>query len=150
GQFIDRIGVKLGLAFPAGPHLEALAKTSELSGGQENLPIVCRPNGVSFAGPETALTKWIQAGRNSSDIAAAAQWIVARTLGRMIEREALATGLQDVLLVGGVMSNQFIRSYIEGFLMKRRLSLRLFFAKPEFSSDHALGAAFFASLRHSL
>ncbi|HHX78048.1 MAG TPA: O-sialoglycoprotein endopeptidase, partial [Firmicutes bacterium] len=50
GQFIDRIGVKYGLGFPAGPKLEALARAAK---GSCSLPVAVKGNSVSFSGPLT-------------------------------------------------------------------------------------------------
>lgn len=48
GQFIDRIGVALGLPFPAGPHLEELSMTSK---ERVIIPSHHKQGQVSFSGP---------------------------------------------------------------------------------------------------
>lgn len=148
GQFIDRLGVKLGLDFPAGVHLEKLAAQSNRSFQGDELPVVCRQDGVSFSGPETALTRALDRGKAPADVAAAAQWIVARTLAKAIQRGIAATGLHEILLVGGVTANLFLRQYLSDYFQRKNRRASLFFAAPEYSSDHAVGAAYFAYLTH--
>ena len=56
GQYVDRIGVALGLPFPAGKHLEALAlQTTEY----EPLPSSVKDGWISFAGPCSAAMRRI-------------------------------------------------------------------------------------------
>ena len=56
GQYVDRIGVAMGLPFPAGKHLEALAlQTTEY----EPLPSSMKAGWISFAGPCSAAMRRI-------------------------------------------------------------------------------------------
>jgi N6-L-threonylcarbamoyladenine synthase len=148
GQLIDRMGVKLSLPFPAGPQLEKLAATSQRIFKKGDLPIAFHDGRLSFSGPETHLTQLIAKGQDAADIACRTQWIVAETLSRLIQRAMKDTGLTDVLLVGGVMSNQFLRDYLVRAAAKVYQHSQLFFAQKEFSSDHAVGAAYFSFLQH--
>jgi N6-L-threonylcarbamoyladenine synthase len=148
GQLIDRMGVKLTLPFPAGPQLEKLAATSQITFKIGDLPIAFHDGRLSFSGPETHLTQLIAKGQDSADIPCRTQWIVAETLSRLLDRAMKDTGLTDVLLVGGVMSNQFLRDYLVRAAAKVHCHSQLFFAKQEFSSDHAVGAAYFSLLQH--
>ena len=57
GQFIDRVGVSLGMPFPAGPSMERLAmKHQQLY----KVPVANVKNGFSFAGPEAQVQRDIQ------------------------------------------------------------------------------------------
>ncbi len=60
GQFIDRAGVRLGLPFPAGPHLERLAAVGDPDGGP--LPVAVRGRRLSFSGPDTAAARLTERG----------------------------------------------------------------------------------------
>ena len=69
GQFVDRVGVALGLSFPAGPELEKLAEQAtstdfRLSGSVQGTHI-------SFSGPESAAERAVAAGVEPDSIAAA-------------------------------------------------------------------------------
>jgi len=140
GQFIDRVGVAIGLPFPAGPHLERLASSS-----QQDLviPSYHREGQISFAGQETAALRLLQQ-HNKADVARAVLMNIARTIAKMIRWAAQKTGITKVVLVGGVCANQLIRAE----LTARLDQLQLYFADPRFSVDNALGAAIFAGLSY--
>ena len=55
GQYIDRIGVALGLPFPAGPALEELAEQAD--GRVYKVPVPHGLSGFSFAGPESQVRR---------------------------------------------------------------------------------------------
>jgi N6-L-threonylcarbamoyladenine synthase len=148
GQLIDRTGVKLALPFPSGPSLEKCAALSQKKFNQGDYPVAVHSTTVSFSGPETYLAKLITSGAAAPDIAAVTQLIVAETLSKMIEQAVIDTGLTEILLVGGVMSNQFLRKFLLNSVLQLQFPCKLFFAQQEFSSDHAVGAAYFAFLKH--
>lgn len=51
--------------------------------------------------------------------------------------------VNDVLMVGGVSSNIYIRDYLEEYL-----NCRLYFPKTEYCSDNAVGTALIAMQRY--
>jgi N6-L-threonylcarbamoyladenine synthase len=137
GQFVDRVGVALGLPFPAGPHLEILAAqagTSTLS-----LPIAVNRHALSFSGPESAAQRAISAGVPKADIAKATYVCIADTLARWISHLLKTNPTDTVVLSGGVVASGLLRRLL---LMQRRLNrVKLFFAAAEYSSDNAVGLA---------
>ncbi|MBP2653007.1 MAG: tsaD 2 [Firmicutes bacterium] len=141
GQFIDRIGVTLGLSFPAGPSLEALALNGHAA--PASLPVAAKDFTISFAGPESHARRLLAKGDNHSAIAAGVELCVSKSLAKLITSAIKATGLKDILLVGGVNANKFIRNFlIDTF---NTTGCKLYFPEQQFSSDNALGAAYFAS-----
>ena len=68
GQFIDRVGVALGLQFPTGPELEKLAATADVSQMVE-LPVSVRKLNVSLSGPATAALRKLEAGADGAGLA---------------------------------------------------------------------------------
>ena len=52
--------------------------------------------------------------------------------------------MRDVLLVGGVGSNNYIRQHVEQKLAKLRYPVRLWVPEGRFSCDNATGCAAFA------
>ncbi len=142
GQLVDRIGVLLGLSFPAGPHLESLA--AQAFEPAIKIPVTIREASVSFAGPETYVRKLVAQGEvASSTIAASVELCVARAVTAMIKYAVANTGLNDVLLVGGVMANQCIRKYLIDQLINTNTA-KLHFPDTVYSPDNATGAAYFA------
>ncbi|AGB40521.1 metal-dependent protease with possible chaperone activity [Halobacteroides halobius DSM 5150] len=139
GQFIDRVGVKLGLSFPAGPSLEELATEGEL----EAVTIPSSVDGyqISFSGPSSAAMRLIEQGKDKSDIALAVQQAVANSLEKVLKKAMQEEKLRDILLVGGVAANQYIRARLQKRLEHRAVGANLYFADPRWSSDSAVGVA---------
>ena len=132
GQAIDRVGVALGLSFPCGRQLEALA--AQYTGKIYRHPVCVRDGHCSLSGVENiALRLWKETG-DAPAVAAFVFDFVGKTLLAMGEQLEEAYGKMPVLFAGGVMSNQ---------LMRRRLSERFdaSFAEPQFSADNAAGVA---------
>lgn len=142
GQFVDRVGVALGLPFPAGIHLERLALLS--TNTSLTIPSCVHENRVSFSGPETHAQRLIIAGNRREEIALAVFSCIAKTLEKLMRRSIEHTGIKDILVVGGVASNQIIRSMLHKRLAHRAVGARLFFAAPEYSRDNAVGTALWA------
>lgn len=140
GQFIDRIGVRLDLSFPAGPALEQLASTGEHN---LELPVAVQKGHISFAGPCSAAMRALDnSSVQAADLAVAVQDCVAVSLFRSIRYFAKEHRLNQVLVVGGVACNQYIKKYLQDNLLK--IHIQAYFAEPEYSADNALGCAVFA------
>ena len=140
GQFVDRIGVRLGLSFPAGKELEFLAQKAKPE-ASSILPSAARGFEVSFSGVETAAQRLIEAGKPAADVARAVEGCIARTVFKLITSGIQQTGLTDVLVVGGVASNLFIRTELQKRLSRKA---KLFWAKSNWSTDNAIGVAVLA------
>ncbi len=131
GQFIDRIGVRLGLAFPAGPAMSALAAAGTpcaVKAGVDGLS-------ASFSGAETAVRRLLEQGVSMQDAAASVLVCIARVLERLIREGREQTGQTAVLLFGGVMASGYIRRYLSARLGG------LLFAEPRYATDNACGLA---------
>lgn len=139
GQFIDRVGVALGLQFPTGSELEKLAETADY---MTELPVSVRKLQVSLSGPATAALRKLQAGEDKAALALGVEYALAETFARMLRNGAAAYAAADVLLVGGVASNKFIRAHVEEKLQKR--NIRLWVPEARFSCDNASGCAAYA------
>ena len=85
--------------------------------------------------------RMIQSGEKKEDVAAEVYSILQRTVLRLLEAAAEATGTKDMLLAGGVASSQLFRQLLRQRNEKRRAGLNLFFGRPEFSGDNAVGVA---------
>jgi N6-L-threonylcarbamoyladenine synthase len=141
GQFIDRIGVRLGLPFPAGKSLEEVARNSNPEAASW-LPSAVKGFDVSFSGVETAAQRLVDQKKDPADVARAVEGCVARTVAKLIQAGIEKTRLTQVLIVGGVASNQFIRSELEKRIKKKA---QLFWAEPDWSRDNAIGVAILTS-----
>ncbi|MBR1606987.1 MAG: O-sialoglycoprotein endopeptidase [Clostridia bacterium] len=139
GQLIDRVGVALGMPFPAGPYMEKTA----LSGAAHSLlPVSMEGMDCHFSGAEARVSQWIREGKMPvEDIAAEVFSLVARTVLRLLSAAREQTGVADVLITGGVASSQLLRDLLNEINRKRRLGLRLYFGQRQFAGDNAAGVA---------
>ncbi|MBO8170367.1 MAG: O-sialoglycoprotein endopeptidase [Bacillaceae bacterium] len=141
GQLIDRVGVALGLAFPAGPGLEALALKSS---PHTAFHVPSSVKGLDFhlSGPETALLKAIRENTAPpEEIARATEKVIANSLEKAL-RNAVEQGFPaQVLIVGGVASNRYLKSRLKKRLEHPAVGCRLFFTEPAYSGDNAYGVA---------
>lgn len=140
GQAIDRVGVMLGLSFPCGPALEALAKTHT-----EKVPspkICVRGCDCNLSGLENLAQKMHREGADDAAIAAFVFAFLEKTLTKMTENALALHHGHPVLYAGGVMSNTLMRDALSKFC--RSHGSRAYFAAPVFSSDNAVGTSLLA------
>ncbi|MBR6558122.1 MAG: peptidase M22 [Clostridia bacterium] len=132
GQAIDRIGVMLGMPFPAGRYMEIAA--NEYSGDRPDRgKISVSGLDCNLSGVENMAAKLQREGKSAGYISAFTLDFVGRTLVRLSDgaRDVLPDG--KILYSGGVMSNGRIKEMLKGD--------RCYFATPEFSADNAAGVA---------
>ncbi len=145
GQLVDRVGVRLGLPFPAGPELERLA-----AGHRDRALVPVSMDGLSchLSGAEAALMRLIDEERLSGgEIAAEVYSVLCRSVLRLLCAAVDATGEKNVLLAGGVISSARLRQMLTERNEKRRLGLSLHFGRPELSGDNAVGVALLGAER---
>lgn len=148
GQFVDRVGVALGLPFPAGPHLEKLAvagrSEAKLPANMADQDLHCH-----FSGAETQVQRWIKQGAMpKEDIAREVYDLLARTVSRMILAGSRDTGIRQVLIAGGVASSQLFRQLVTERIHKKDKGFRVCFGRPEYSGDNAVGAALIGAKKY--
>ncbi|WP_027340159.1 O-sialoglycoprotein endopeptidase [Halonatronum saccharophilum] len=139
GQFVDRVGVKMGLPFPAGPHLEELAKEGNLD--TLSIPSSVKGYNMSFSGPTSAAMRAIEEGKSKKDIALALQRSIANSLEKVLKKGIEEEGIKDILIVGGVAANEYIRDRLRTRLEHKAVGAKLYFADPKYSTDNAVGVA---------
>lgn len=147
GQLIDRIGVALGLPFPAGPALEKLAAEADINAA---FSVPSSVSGFDFhlSGPETALLRAVESGKvRGASIARAAEQVIANSLEKSL-RFAVEQGYpKEILIVGGVASNTYIKQRLKKRLEHKAVGCRLFFTQPAYSGDNAYGVAMLGLLQ---
>ena len=139
GQAIDRVGVMLGLDFPAGKELEVFA--SQYNGKLEKKKICVKDCRCNLSGVENIAKKLYENGESKEKIAAFTFDFIQRTLCEMAEQAIQKFGEMPILFAGGVMSNRFMR----GAISER---FDAYFAEPEFSADNAAGVALLCRLAY--
>ncbi len=138
GQFIDRLGVAMGLPFPAGPAFERLAAAGRPEALR--LPVAVRGMQLSFSGPLSAAERALRDGADRADLAAAALICLSESVARLLQAALAATGLKAVVLGGGVSANRQLREA----LTKAFPGIGLIFAAPRLATDNAVGVALLA------
>ena len=136
GQAVDRIGNMLGLDFPAGKQLEQLALQSS---AKFKIKPSVKGLTLSLSGVENKCRKMFNEGISKEDIALYCLKYISASVCAITKNAKEIYPNLPILFVGGVMSNSIIREDLA-------FCKDAVFAKPEFSSDNACGAAVLAAL----
>ena len=131
GQLIDRTGVLLGLAFPAGKALSALAGEAE---GVAPFPVKLDGLSFSLSGMENQVQRRLAEGETPARVAAFALETVCHVVLRATQAAREAHPGLPVLCSGGVASNSRLRE-----LLTR--ACQAVFAQPQYATDNAMGTA---------
>ncbi len=139
GQFVDRVGVAMGLPFPAGPQLERLAQG--VTDGSIILPVAVKGAQISFSGPESQAQRLLAKGCPSAELARAVERCIADSLAKALSHASRSGPYQAILVVGGVAANNYIRERLQTALSQTLPDLKIAFAAAPFSADNAVGIA---------
>lgn len=148
GKFIDRIGVRLGFSFPAGPAVEQAA--SRVSGDDIAVRPAILEHNISFSGPLTALERAAD-NHTPNAVAHAAQRVLAAGLARWVANVVRASFPQlprQAYFVGGVAANQAVRTQVKNALGGLGVH-HVIFPSTTLCTDNALGTAFYAARHHT-
>ncbi len=145
GEAFDKIGKLLGLAYPQGPALARMAESGDPKKYNFPRPMVNRPGlDFSFSGLKTfAINTFNQtdkSGQVKADIAWAFQEAIADTLVIKSKRALKQSGMQRLVVAGGVSANQRIRTKL--LEMVEQLTATVYFPKLEFCTDNGAMIAF--------
>jgi len=149
GEAFDKTAKMLGLGYPGGPKLAALAEH-----GKPQIkfprPMTDRPGlDFSFSGLKTFTLNTINAsektGKDKADIAAAFQQAVAETLSIKCKRALQQTGLKSLVVAGGVSANKQIRASLTEMAAKEHA--QIYFPRLEFCTDNGAMIAYAGSQR---
>ena len=136
GQVIDRIGVSLGVPFPAGPCLEQLALG--YTGKIPHRKPAVRDGFVNLSGLENLANDLYQKTNDPKQVAAFVFAHLSEAIVTMTAQVFEKYGPRDLLCAGGVMSSTILRRAIsERFAAS--------FAEPALSADNAVGIAALAA-----
>jgi N6-L-threonylcarbamoyladenine synthase len=145
GEAFDKTAKLLGLPYPGGAVLAALAETGNPTRFQFPRPLTDRPGlDFSFSGLKTAS---MNAYRNTeatpqdkADVAYAFQEAVVDTLVIKCKRALMATGLRRLVIAGGVGANQRLREKLQ--LLASSLPATVYYPRLEFCTDNAAMIAY--------
>ncbi len=119
GEAFDKTARLMGLPYPGGPEIERLAKDGDPKRFAFPRPMIKRGGcDFSFSGLKTAVMRtWdndvssCPSGR--ADVAASLQAAIAETLASRLRKAIRLTGVQHVLVAGGVAANLAVRDAIQ-------------------------------------
>ena len=133
GQLIDRTGQLLGQPFPAGKHIDALSKEAK---NKDLFKVKCPGMEFSLSGVQNKVNAYFENCRDPVETAGYALRCVCHAVFTATQNAMQAYHGLPVVFSGGVASNAMLRQKIA--------PLNPVFAKPEFSTDNAMGVAVLA------
>jgi N6-L-threonylcarbamoyladenine synthase len=150
GEAFDKTAKLLGLGYPGGPQLAALAERGRPGVFQFPRPMTDRPGlDFSFSGLKTAVVVALR-GRDlddqtRADAALAFEEAVVDTLVIKAGRAIAATGVESLVIAGGVGANRRLRARM--LAMGERNGVRVVYPRAEFCTDNAAMIALLGHLR---
>lgn len=150
GEAFDKTAKLMGLDYPGGPRLAALAEQGRPDCYKFPRPMTDRPGlDFSFSGLKTFAANTIAAEADDeqtrADIARAFQDAVVDTLVIKCRRALKETGLKRLVVAGGVSANKELRAQLHAFAEK--IGGEVFFPRPEFCTDNGAMIAFAGAQR---
>jgi len=151
GEAFDKTAKLLGLPYPGGPELAALADSVSHSRFEFPRPMVNRPGlEFSFSGLKTAVLTMVRKHEPLDDdlraeIAHAFQSAVVDTLRIKCQRALAETGYQNLIVAGGVGANRCLRATLERFTSAA--GARVYFPALEYCTDNGAMIAYAGALR---
>lgn len=142
GEAFDKTGKLLGLDYPAGPHIDRLARqgTPRFDFPEPQIPGL----DFSFSGLKTSILYFLRReiqdnpdfiAQNLNDICASVQQRIVSILMHKLEKAVDETGINRVAIAGGVSANSALRQAMEE--RRDRLGWETFIPRFEYCTDNA-------------
>ena len=153
GEAFDKAAMMLGLDYPGGPRIAALAEKGTSGKFKFPRPMTDRPGlDFSFSGLKTFTRNTVANNggeqcddQTRADIALAFEEAVVDTLMIKCHRALRQTGLKQLVIAGGVSANQRLRARLDKMVAGEGASL--FYARPAFCTDNGAMIAYAGSCR---
>ena len=160
GEAFDKVARVLGLPFPGGPWIDKAAQEGNSlaiefpKGLMSKDDLINHTFDFSFSGLKTAVARWVQAWEKTgvavpvSDVAASFQEAVVEVLVNKTLLAAKQTGINTVVIGGGVAANSRLRSMAISEAEKVGVTIRI--PRPGLCTDNgamvaALGSHLFSA-----
>ena len=152
GEAFDKIARIMGVGFPGGPAIDALAKTGNATaidfprGLTTSNDWQSRPFDFSFSGLKTAVARYLESTPNyvRADVAASFQEAVVDVLLLKALAACKETGIDSLVIAGGVAANSRLRYLAEQRCEKAGIQLRI--PAPALCTDNGAMVAALGSL----
>ena len=151
GEAFDKVAKMLGLPYPGGPAIEALARQGKRARFRFPRPMTDRPGlDFSFSGLKTFTMNTLRkldspTDQDRADIALAFQTAVTETVKIKCRRAVEQTGLTQMVIAGGVSANQALRQSLEA--LTRETGCRVYYPELKLCTDNGAMIAY-AGLQH--
>lgn len=150
GEAFDKTAKLLGLDYPGGPALAALAEGGDAAGFALPRPMLHSGDlNFSFSGLKTAVLTATRAAdfgdARKADLAASFQAAVIEVLVAKSIAALKRTGLKQLVVAGGVGANRGLRTALDD--ATRRRGARVYYPEPELCTDNGAMIAFAGALR---
>jgi len=153
GEAFDKSAKLMGLGYPGGPALSALAVHGDPLAFVLPRPLLNQPNlDFSFAGLKTAvLTQSRKLGdeleNRKADLAASTQAAIVDVLVKKSVKALKQTGLKTLVVAGGVGANRALRERLQSDC--RKIGARVHYPEPDLCTDNGAMIAMAAAMRLS-
>jgi N6-L-threonylcarbamoyladenine synthase len=156
GEAFDKVARLLGLPYPGGPELAALAERGDARRFALPRPLKNQGLDMSFSGLKTAARLVIDACRDAdgslpdavrADVAASFQAAAVETLTGKCRQALEATGLTRLVVAGGVGANRALRASLAE--LGRQVGARVYYPKPALCTDNGAMIAYAGWCRRS-
>jgi N6-L-threonylcarbamoyladenine synthase len=149
GEAFDKVARLLGLPYPGGPQLAALAEHGDPRRFALPRPLKNQGLDMSFSGLKTAVRLTIDSCRGAdgflaegvrADVAASFQAAVVETLTAKCRQALRTTGLARLVVAGGVGANRALRSSLAD--LGRQIGARVYYPQPALCTDNGAMIAY--------
>jgi len=146
GEAFDKVASMLGLPYPGGPAVAALAEEGVADRFRFPRPMTDRPGlDFSFSGLKTSVLTRLAGSdttdpRVRADVARGFQEAVVQTLLVKCRRAVEAAGVRTLVLAGGVAANRRLRAVLGAWAREAGVALR--YPPPELCTDNGAMVAY--------
>ena len=155
GEAFDKIARVIGLGFPGGPAVDLEAKSGDAHainfprGLTQAEDWRTRPYDFSFSGLKTAVARYLESTPQykRADVAASFQEAIVDVLVQKSLAACAATGIESLVIAGGVAANSRLRELAEERCEKAGVKLRI--PSPLLCTDNGAMVAALGSLMSS-
>jgi len=154
GEAFDKVARLLELPYPGGPALAAAAASGNARAFPFPRPLIGRGLDFSFSGLKTAARLAIEAEgaragelaeATRADLAASFEAAIVDTLAAKCERALAATGLERLVVAGGVGANSALRAALVA--LGERTGVRVHYPRPALCTDNGAMIAYAGACR---
>ena len=150
GEAFDKTAKMLGLPYPGGPQVAKIAEQGTAGKYRFPRPMTDRPGlDLSYSGLKTfainTYNNTEKTAQDKADVALAFQTAAIDTLLIKCKRALKQTGLQQMVIAGGVSANQYLRTAMDK--LSSDLNIAVYYPGKGFCTDNGAMIAYAGYLR---